>query len=119
VEEEKMAPWAVLVPSTLVWVSAVVSFVVILPVSLDTKVMVTVILGLLPRLLQSFIGPIRRYLEEFNAQYAAMAAYYLPSVLAFYTANAIWSPTSANLYWVMWSIYILIICSSGPIEMRR
>jgi hypothetical protein len=102
----------------MVWVAVTFSSVAFLPVSLEIKVMVMVIVALALNILQRFMSPLRRFSEGFNTQYAAMAAYYLPSVLALYTANSVWTSSYHNLYYVMWCVFLLMFTSHGLGEMK-
>jgi hypothetical protein len=44
--------------------------------------------------LQSFLGPRRSRSRHWFIQYGAMAAYYLPTLIAFYKANVVYSSSS-------------------------
>jgi hypothetical protein len=60
----------------------------------------------------------RRISGEQNVQYAAMAAYYLPSFLAFSAAGSLSSSSDSNLYYIMWCLLLLMISAFGRAEMR-
>ena len=74
-----MAPWRAWAAYSLVLVAAVVASIAFHQASLNTRVTIAVVAGLILRLLQCFLGPMRRCSAHWFIQRSAMAAYYLPT----------------------------------------
>ena len=104
---------------SLVLVAAVVASIAFHQASLNTRVTIAVVAGLLLRLLQCFLGPMRRCSGHWLVQRSAMAAYYLPtSAIVTYIAGAVvWKSSSGNIYHVGSCILLIITASKGAVEM--
>ena len=73
-----MAPWMAWAVYSLALVASVVASVAFHEASLTARVIIAVVAGLILRLLQCFLGPMRRCSAHWFIQRSAMAAYYLP-----------------------------------------
>ncbi|CAL5079668.1 unnamed protein product [Urochloa decumbens] len=82
----------------------------------EMVVMVSVVAGLSLCLLRCILGPKRRRSSHWFVQYGSMAAHYLPSLIAFYVANALWSSSYLMLH-AVWSVVLLLISSRGSLAM--
>ncbi|KAJ1275027.1 hypothetical protein BS78_05G105500 [Paspalum vaginatum] len=80
---------------------------------LEAKVITAWIIWLILRQLQSYLGPMRRRSTHKVVQYGAMAAYYLPSVLAFYAASAMHSSTSSFKIELSLGCALMLFLSTG------
>lgn len=70
------------------------------------------------RHLQSILGPMRRHSSRWLVQYGAMAAYYLPTLVVFYTANAIYSSNSdLKVILSLGCLFLLISSARGAVTM--
>lgn len=66
--------------------------------SLETKMIATLFIWWFLQLLQLVLVAERRRSRHWFVQYGAMAAYYLPTSLVFYAANAVYSTSHINEY---------------------
>lgn len=85
---------------------------------LEIKVITAWVVWFVLRCLQALLGPMRRRSRHWLVQYGAMAAYYLPTLVVFYMANAVYS-TDSDIK-VSLSIVcsgLLITCARGPVTM--
>lgn len=82
------------------------------------KVIAASVIWVILRQLQSVLGPMRRRSGHWLVQYGAMAVYYLPTLIAFYTANAVYSSSSdiKIVLGVVCSV-LLLSCARGPVTM--
>ncbi|PUZ74937.1 hypothetical protein GQ55_1G106800 [Panicum hallii var. hallii] len=114
-----MAPWMARAVCSLVLVAAVAASVAFHQASLNTRVTIAVVAGLLLRLLQCFLGPMRRCSRHWLVQRSAMAAYYLPTrAIVTYIAGAlVWKSSDSNIYHVGSCIFLIVTASRGTVEM--
>ncbi|CAN6362384.1 unnamed protein product [Urochloa humidicola] len=86
---------------------------------LETKVFVAWVLWIVFRQLQSILGPMRRRSRHKLVQYGAMAAFYLPTLIAFYTSNAVYSSDSSDLkvFLGVGCGLLLFLCGRGAVTM--
>uniref|UniRef100_K3ZHJ8 DUF4220 domain-containing protein n=1 Tax=Setaria italica TaxID=4555 RepID=K3ZHJ8_SETIT len=81
------------------------------------KVIAASVIWVILRQLQSVLGPRRRLSGHWLVQYGAMAAYYLPTLIAFYTANAVYSSNDIRIILSMVCCVLLFCCARGPVTM--
>ncbi|CAN6374283.1 unnamed protein product [Urochloa humidicola] len=88
----ELAPPATMMPTASV---AGVSFNTLLGMfkmpDIGTKVIVAWVVWIVLRQLQTILGPMRRRSTHWFVQYGAMAAFYFPTLIAFYAAKAVYS----------------------------
>ncbi|CAL4985696.1 unnamed protein product [Urochloa decumbens] len=85
---------------------------------LETKVIAACVLWIVLRQLQSILGPMRRRSRHGLVQYGAMAAFYLPTLIAFYTANAVYSSSSElKIPLSLGCGLLLFLCARGAVTM--
>ncbi|CAL4982311.1 unnamed protein product [Urochloa decumbens] len=114
----EMAPPAMAPTACVVVVSFNTPHEMVKMPGLETKVIAAWLVWIFFRQLQSILGPMRRQSRHWLVQYIAMAAFYLPTLIAFYTAHAVYSSSSdLKIPLSVGCGLLLFLCARGEVTM--